>query len=202
MDLFKPIVTPDRFHPNFANCITRPNRYDEAVEAYREVAPQVTGTGARSLELRVLSGEAWALQEVGQVKEAIELLQRARGLVERGGYSDLELADVLYRLAVCRYKLSSLSTAVALFDEALALAERSGLPCDLLRSDILQRRSRCHRRLRDYAAAPAEPCASCTLSAVCRGGCKIVSDFAHGRVGPDPECPRVVSTRALLRSGA
>ena len=26
-------------------------------------------------------------------------------------------------------------------------------PCDLLRSDILQRRSRCHRRLRDYAAA-------------------------------------------------
>ena len=60
---------------------------------------------------------------------------------------------MLYRLAVCRYKLSSLSTAIALFDEALALAERSGLPCDLLRSDILQRRSRCHRRLRDYAAA-------------------------------------------------
>jgi tetratricopeptide (TPR) repeat protein len=93
------------------------------------------------------------LQELGHVKEAIDLLLRARELAEGGSHSDLELADVLYRLAVCRYKLSSISTAVALFDEALALAERSGLPCDALRSDILQRRSRCHRRLRDYAAA-------------------------------------------------
>ena len=85
--------------------------------------------------------------------EAIELLQRARELAERAEFSDVERADVLFRLAVCRYKLSSISTAIALFDEALALAERSGLPCDLLRSDILQRRSRCHRRLRDYVAA-------------------------------------------------
>ena len=136
-----------------AEALSAAHRYDEAVDAYREVATDVSATGARSLELRVLTGEAWALQEVGQVKEAIELLLRARELVERAGYSDLELADVLYRLAVCRYKLSSLSTAIALFDEALALAERSGLPCDLLRSDILQRRSRCHRQLRDYAAA-------------------------------------------------
>jgi tetratricopeptide (TPR) repeat protein len=136
-----------------AEALSAAHRYEEAVDAYREVAVQVAGTGARSLELRVLTGEAWALQEIGQVKEAVELLQRARELAERGSYSDLELADVLYRLGVCRYKLSSLSTAVALFDEALALAERSGLPCDLLRSEILQRRSRCHRRLRDYAAA-------------------------------------------------
>ena len=54
--------------------------------------------------------------------------------------------------SVCRYKLSSISTAVALFDEALQLAERSGFPCGLLLSDILQWQSRC-RRLRDYVAA-------------------------------------------------
>ncbi len=90
---------------------------------------------------------------MGEVKEAIELLVRARELSESPDFSDIERADVLYRLAVCRYKLSSISTAIALFDEALSLAERSGLPCDLLRSDILQRRSRCHRRLRDYVAA-------------------------------------------------
>jgi tetratricopeptide (TPR) repeat protein len=136
-----------------AETLSAAHRYEDAVEAYRAVWPDVAGTGARSLELRVLTGEGWALQEVGQVKEAIDLLLRARELVERGGCSDVERADVLYRLAVCRYKLSSLSTAIALFDEALTLAERSGLPCDLLRSDILQRRSRCHRRLRDYAAA-------------------------------------------------
>ena len=42
-----------------------------------------------------------------------------------------------------------------------------------------------------FAAAPPEPCASCTLRSVCRGGCKIVSSYVDGRVGPDPECPRV-----------
>jgi radical SAM protein with 4Fe4S-binding SPASM domain len=44
---------------------------------------------------------------------------------------------------------------------------------------------------RDYAAAPIEPCASCTLRAVCKGGCKVVSEYAGQGIGPDPECPRV-----------
>jgi tetratricopeptide (TPR) repeat protein len=136
-----------------AEALSAAHRYEDALEAYEEARAEMAPTGAPSLELRALAGEAWALQEVGQVKEAMALLVRARELAEREGHSELELADVLYRLAVCRYKLSSLSTAIALFDEALALAERSGLPCDLLRSEILQRRSRCHRRLRDYAAA-------------------------------------------------
>ena len=136
-----------------ADALSAAHRYEEAVDVYRELRSDVASMGGASLELGILTGEAWALQEVGQVKEAIELLLRAREIAERDGHSDLELADVLYRLAVCRYKLSSLSTAIALFDQALTLAERSGLPCDLLRSEILQRRSRCHRLLRDYAAA-------------------------------------------------
>ena len=44
---------------------------------------------------------------------------------------------------------------------------------------------------RAYVASPAEPCASCTLRAVCKGGCKVVSQHASGVIGPDPECPRV-----------
>jgi tetratricopeptide (TPR) repeat protein len=60
---------------------------------------------------------------------------------------------VIFRLGVCRYKLSSVATATALFDEALGLAEGSGLPCDLLRADILGWRSRCRRRQRDLEAA-------------------------------------------------
>jgi len=44
---------------------------------------------------------------------------------------------------------------------------------------------------RSYAKTPPEPCASCTLRAVCKGGCKVVSDYTSGTVGPDPECPRV-----------
>ena len=136
-----------------AEALSEAHRYEDAIEAFRDARPSVAETGAAALELRALSGEAWALQELGDVRAAIDLLQRARGLAERAEFSDLDRADVLFRLAVCRYKLSSTSTAIALFDEALELAERSGLPCDLLRSDILQRRSRCHRRLRDYVAA-------------------------------------------------
>ena len=136
-----------------AEALSAAHRYEEAAEAFRLVRPAVHEAGAAAVELRALSGEAWALQEPGHVREAIDLLQRARALVERTEFSDVDRADVLFRLGVCRYKLSSISTAVGLFDEALDLGERSGLPCDVLRSDILQWRSRCRRRLRDYVAA-------------------------------------------------
>lgn len=45
-------------------------------------------------------------------------------------------------------------------------------------------------RYRTFADAPPEPCASCELRTVCKGGCKVVSQF-EGHFGPDPECPRV-----------
>lgn len=45
--------------------------------------------------------------------------------------------------------------------------------------------------IRAYVAKPVEPCASCTLRSVCKGGCKVVSEYAAGVIGPDPECPRV-----------
>ena len=65
------------------------------------------------------------------------MLQLARELTELPGFSDVDRADVLFRLGCCRYRLSSIPTAIGLFDEALELAERSGLPCDLLRARIL-----------------------------------------------------------------
>ena len=63
--------------------------------------------------------------------------------LQRSRFSELERAEMLFRLGVCRYQLTSISTAIGLFNEALALAERSGLPSDLLRSNILSWRSRC-----------------------------------------------------------
>ncbi|MBS2016759.1 MAG: radical SAM protein [Deltaproteobacteria bacterium] len=53
---------------------------------------------------------------------------------------------------------------------------------------------------RDFVAAPAEPCASCTLRPVCKGGCKVVSEHAGEGIGPDPECPRVRAHRARSSS--
>jgi tetratricopeptide (TPR) repeat protein len=136
-----------------AEALSEAHQYGEAIETFHEARPAVEGTGARALELRVASGEAWALQQQGDVREGIALLQSARELAEGPDFSDVDRADVVFRLGVCRYKLSSAGTAIALFDEALGLAERSGLPCDLLRADILGWRSRCHRLQRDYVAA-------------------------------------------------
>jgi tetratricopeptide (TPR) repeat protein len=136
-----------------AEALSESHRYAEAIETFREARPAVEGTGAPALEVRLLAGEAWALQQHGEIRDAIAQLMRARDLAESPEFSDVDRADLLFRLGVCRYKLSSVSTAVALFDEALALAERSGLPCDLLRADVLGWRSRCHRRQRDYVAA-------------------------------------------------
>ncbi|MDI1476925.1 radical SAM protein [Polyangium sp. y55x31] len=37
----------------------------------------------------------------------------------------------------------------------------------------------------------AEPCRSCEIRSVCRGGCRVVATHLGGALGPDPECPRV-----------
>ncbi len=136
-----------------ADALAASHEYEAAVDAYREAAPGVGHVASSALELRALTGEAWALQELGQVREAVSLLTSAREVSERAEFSDVDRAEVLMLLGVCRYRLSSISSAVALLDQALALAERPGLPVGSLRSDILQWRSRCHRRLRDYVAA-------------------------------------------------
>jgi radical SAM protein with 4Fe4S-binding SPASM domain len=51
-------------------------------------------------------------------------------------------------------------------------------------------------RWRAYVASPPEPCASCPIRSACKGGCKVVASFVEGEHGPDPECPRVVASRA------
>jgi tetratricopeptide (TPR) repeat protein len=136
-----------------AEALSAAHRYEESVDAFRAVRPAVQEVAVASVELRARAGEAWALQELGQMREALDLLVPARELAERPEFSDLDRADVLMRIGVCRYKLSSISTATALLDSALELAERPGLPSSALRSNVLQWRSRCHRVMRDYVAA-------------------------------------------------
>lgn len=50
-----------------------------------------------------------------------------------------------------------------------------------------------------WAVSPPEPCASCGLREVCRGGCRVVSEHLTGALGPDPECPRVLAWRARAK---
>src|SRR5579885_3334670 len=136
-----------------ADALSEEPRFEESIAEYARALPAVLGTGAAELRVRALNGEAMAHAQNGDVKTALALLAESRALVETDSFTDVDRADVLYRLGVCRYKLASISTAVALFNEALTLAERSGMPADQLRLNIFAWRSRCHRRQRDYEAA-------------------------------------------------
>jgi tetratricopeptide (TPR) repeat protein len=136
-----------------AEALSEAHHYDEAVGEYDRGRGAIAASGSIELEVRALSGEGWARQQRGEVREGLALFDEARRLVEEPQFSDADRADLMFRLGVCRYKLSSISTAIALFGESLALAERSGMPCDLLRSEVLAWRSRCYRRLRDWEAA-------------------------------------------------
>jgi tetratricopeptide (TPR) repeat protein len=136
-----------------AEALVEAHRHLEAADLFAAARRDVGATGSAELEVRALSGEAWARAQEGEAREAVELLLVARELAEGPQFSDLDRADILFRLGVCRYKLSSVATSVSLFDEALSLADASGLPCDLLRADILGWRSRCRRRQRDFEAA-------------------------------------------------
>jgi len=136
-----------------AEALLEARRNPEAIEEFANLRSAVFGTGLPELEVRALSGEATVRMREGEVRESLELLERARQLAEGPEFSDLERADVLFRLGVARYKLSSVQTAINIFDESLKLAEQTGLPSDQLRSNILAWRSRCYRRRRDLEAA-------------------------------------------------
>jgi tetratricopeptide (TPR) repeat protein len=136
-----------------AEALTNAHQYDEAIEELQSSQTAVLATGAPELEYRAFMAEAWARMERGEVRPALKRLERCRSIAEGPGFSDVDRAQVLFRMGVCRYHLSSIASAVALFSEAFSLAEASQLPCDLLRSEILGWRSRCYRRQRDLEAA-------------------------------------------------
>jgi len=136
-----------------AEALAELREYDRAIDEYTSALGAVVATGAAELQVRALSGEAWARMHGGEPRAAIGLLEQARELVEAPSFADLDRSEVVFRLGVARYLISSIPTAIALFGEALALLERSSLPSDLMRVNILNWRSRCYRRQRDYEAA-------------------------------------------------
>jgi tetratricopeptide (TPR) repeat protein len=108
------------------------------------------------LELRALLTGAEARSELGRIEEALSILEAARDLVDGNSFTDVDRASVLFHIGQCRYRLSSIPTAAALFTEALELIRRSEVIDDRLRSRILRWRSRCYRRQSDWEAARAD----------------------------------------------
>jgi tetratricopeptide (TPR) repeat protein len=128
----------------------REKRYHDAVDLIGglERAP-----GSPRLQLRALFAESWARMYLGELRTALDRLERARTVAAGDSFGDVHRAEVLYRLGCCRYKLTHVAQALTDFSAALELADRSGESCDRLRAHILERRSRCYRRHRDWEAA-------------------------------------------------
>ena len=127
--------------------------FAEAATEFETARASTSATSVPELDVRALVGEARARIRTGEIREALKLLSDARTLAEGPSFSDVERAEVLLWLGACRYKLSSIQTALGLLNESLALADRSSPPCDRLRADIYSWRSRCYRRQRDFEAA-------------------------------------------------
>src|SRR5215210_5217686 len=88
-----------------AEALTEDHRYDEALVEYDKVGSSIQGIAAPELEVRALGGEAYARMQEGQLREASLLFYHARPVTENPSFSDVDRADVLFRLGVCRYKL-------------------------------------------------------------------------------------------------
>ena len=129
------------------------HRYAEAAAEFAAVRAGLSGVHGSGLVLRALRGEAWARIREGELDDARPLLEQAEEVASDPRFSDLDRAEVEFLVGVCRYTASDIDGAIGQLGSALDLAEQSGLPCDRLRSDIFEWRSRCWRRLRDWEAA-------------------------------------------------
>jgi tetratricopeptide (TPR) repeat protein len=129
--------------------------FDEAIAKLARAASTGLVEDA-DLELRALLTEAAARSELGEIEVALAILEAAHDLVDGGSFTDVDRANVLFHIGQCRYRLSSIPTAVALFTEALELFRHSEVIDDRLRSRILRWRSRCYRRQSDWEAARAD----------------------------------------------
>jgi tetratricopeptide (TPR) repeat protein len=136
-----------------AESLIEAQQYEDAIVEIERMRSAVEATGVAHLRVRALSSEGWAHFRVGDPRRALKIFEVVRREVEDEAFTDVDRAEVQFGLGACRTKLSSVATAVSLFDEALKLAEHSGLPCDPLRSRILFWRARARERQRDWEAA-------------------------------------------------
>jgi tetratricopeptide (TPR) repeat protein len=124
------------------------HRYDEAVHVLGDV--RVPTVSSPDLALRVLLAEGWAQLHSGLLEHADATLERARGLAEGRGFSDIDRAESLFRLGACRLQRAEVSNAVSLLTVALGLADRGHIGGDFVRARAFEWRARCYVRLRQW----------------------------------------------------
>ena len=127
------------------------SRWDDAVALLNEFV--IVPAQFPDLALRSLAARSWAQMYRGELDEALTLLKTAKQIAHKPGFSDLDRAEILFRIGCVRIKRGANSRAVNDLSLALELCERSGRPCDRLRAEILQWRSRSYQHQRDFDAA-------------------------------------------------
>jgi tetratricopeptide (TPR) repeat protein len=127
------------------------SRWDDAVAVLDDVT--IVPTQYPDLALRSLTARSWGQMYRGELDEVLLLLKTAKEVAHRPGFNDLDRADVLFRIGCVRVMRGANSRAVNDLSLALELCERSGRPCDRLRAEILQWRSRSYQYQRDFDAA-------------------------------------------------
>src|SRR5438105_4199786 len=128
--------------------------YERAIELIVDAGPELR-TDPKA-EFRALLDEAWGRMSMGEVEAAVAKLERARFISDGELFSDVERADVFFRLGCCRLKLGAVANSAQLLTLALELCDRSGYSCQRLRAGILIWRTRCYRRQRDWDGARAD----------------------------------------------
>ena len=88
------------------------HEYAEAVQMLTALRDSLENASAPRLELRALLAESWARMYMSEIRVATEILGQARELAEGPEFTDVDRAEVLFRLGCCRWNLSSIATAV------------------------------------------------------------------------------------------
>jgi len=132
------------------------NDFAGAVAVLAEARPVLGLDAPDELLVRALRVESWSRMELGELEQALALVQRLRAVVERPSFTDVDRADALFRLGCCRVQADTLSAAVELYTHALGLCDRTAHSSDRLRARIHAWRSLCHRRRGDVEAARAD----------------------------------------------
>src|ERR1044071_6667042 len=70
-----------------AEALTNAERYEESIEEYDNLQTALLATGAVDLEVRALTGRAWATVESGDVRGGLAAFEHARQLAERPEFS-------------------------------------------------------------------------------------------------------------------
>ena len=77
-----------------AEALTNAHHYDDAIAELENSRTAVLATGAPELEYRALSTEAWARMERGEVRPALQQLERCRTIADNPGFSNVDRAQI------------------------------------------------------------------------------------------------------------